>query len=66
MPYKSISDLPSSVKGSLPEHAQEIYRGAFNSSYNTDSDDIKASRIAWGAVKRVYEKVDGEWIKKQE
>lgn len=33
MPYKTINDLPDSVKDNVPEHAQEIYRAAFNSAW---------------------------------
>jgi cation transport regulator len=32
MPYDNLSDLPDSVRNNLPEHAQEIYRAAFNSA----------------------------------
>ena len=28
MPYTKLSELPDSVKASLPEHAQEIYHAA--------------------------------------
>ena len=76
MPYKNISDLPASVKENLPEHAQEIYLKAFNSAweeYASPSDrkenasrEETAHRVAWSAVKKVYEKDErsGRWLRK--
>lgn len=67
MPYKKISDLPESVQDSLPTHAQEIYRAAYNSAYEQydDSQDREetAHKVAWSAVKNEYHKNDaGTWI----
>lgn len=67
MPYNHIRDLPDSVKDNLPEHAQEIYRAAFNSAwdeYNHEED--RAHRVAWAAVKHEYEKDEstGQWKRK--
>ena len=67
MPYKTISQLPDSVKDNLPKHAQEIYKGAFNSAWEQyDHDDERSHKIAWGAVKQEYEKDEdsGKWKKK--
>jgi len=76
LPYKNISDLPASVKENLPEHAQEIYLKAFNSAweeYASPSDrkenasrEETAHRVAWSAVKKVYEKDErsGRWLRK--
>jgi cation transport regulator len=75
MPYKSISELPESVRESLPKHGQEIYKEAFNSAwdqYDTpeerrgdDTREETAHKVAWSAVKNSYERVDqGEWRKK--
>jgi cation transport regulator len=66
MPYRSNVDLPPSVRTHLPEHAQSIYRGAFNRAFAAHAGDPlqeeAAHRIAWAAVKRAYVK-DGEiWI----
>ena len=33
MPFEQLNDLPASVQGVLPKHAQEIYRAAFNSAW---------------------------------
>ena len=76
MPYAGNSDLPESVKDSLPEHAQEIYRKAFNSAWNEygDAEDRRgdssreqtAHRVAWSAVKKQYEKSNGQWQRKKQ
>jgi cation transport regulator len=66
MPYASNDDLPASVRAHLPPHAQDIFREAFNHAFDRyGSDEAKVFRIAWAAVKRRYEKVDGQWIPAQ-
>jgi cation transport regulator len=66
MPYAANSDLPTSVRNHLPEHAQDIFRAAFNSAYEKHSADPRqeeiAHRIAWAAVKRGYKKVGDLWV----
>jgi cation transport regulator len=66
MPYAGIEDLPPSVHDHLPEHAQEIYRAAFNNAYEAHADaphqEEIAHRIAWSAVKHKYVKINGMWI----
>lgn len=66
MPYVSIEDLPDPVRNSLPTHAQEIFKEAFNSAYyeRESDDEVRAFKIAWGAVKRTYEKKGGKWVRK--
>jgi cation transport regulator len=67
MPYGSIQDLPDPVRNSLPKHAQEIFKEAFNSAfheYEDEKDETRAFKIAWGAVKKTYEKKSGKWIRK--
>ncbi len=78
MPYKSVKDLPERVRENLPEHAQEIYREAFNNAWNQYADpkerrggasssrEETAHKVAWAAVKKVYEKDEksGTWKKK--
>jgi len=66
MPYRSNGDLPPSVRTHLPDHAQSIYREAFNHAFAAHAGDPRqeeaAHRIAWAAVKRSYVK-DGEtWV----
>ena len=68
MPYEVNADLPPSVRGHLPEHAQDIFRQAFNHAHAAHAHDSRqeeaASRIAWAAVKREYEKVGDAWVAK--
>ena len=75
MPYDSPSDLPDSVRDNLPEHAQEIYQSAYNDAWDeyADPDDRRgpddsreetAHKVAWGAVKRQYEKRGDRWRQK--
>ncbi len=64
MPYDKIQDLPQDVREHLPEHAQEIFRAAFNNAYDEyHHDESQAFRVAWAAVKDKYKKDDktGNW-----
>ncbi len=65
MPYGRNQDLPASVRSHLPEHAQDIYREAFNHAYEAHAGDPRqeeaSHRIAWAAVKRSYEKRGDRW-----
>ncbi|MGY6250725.1 ChaB family protein [Bosea thiooxidans] len=66
MPYASNDDLPPSVRGHLPQHAQDIYRAAFNHAFAAHAADVAreeiAHRIAWAAVKRSYDKDGDRWV----
>jgi cation transport regulator len=76
MPYKHLGDLPASVRNNLPEHAQEIYRAAFNSAWEQydqpeerrggRSREETAHAVAWSAVEQKYKKDDrtDEWVEK--
>jgi cation transport regulator len=76
MPYNHTSELPDSVKNVLPQHAQDIYKEAFNSAYeeykdakdrrgDEDREEV-AHKVAWSAVKKTYEKGDdGSWQAKK-
>lgn len=68
MPYAANADLPPPVRAALPEHAQSIYREAFNHAWAAHQNDPRreeaAHRIAWGAVKRHYIKEDGGWMRR--
>jgi cation transport regulator len=75
MPYKSTRDLPESVRDNLPEHAQDIFKEAFNSAWDEYADPDKrrgkesqeevSFKVAWSAVKNEYEKGDDDkWHKK--
>ena len=66
MPYDHNAELPKSVRDHLPEHAQTIYREAFNHAwqqYARDPDhEAIAHRVAWSAVKRQYRKDGDRWV----
>lgn len=74
MPYDRNADLPKSVRDNLPQHAQTIYRKAFNSAWDQYSDpeerrgsasrEETAHRVAWAAVKESYRKEGDRWVKK--
>jgi cation transport regulator len=75
MPYRSTRELPESVRDNLPEHAQDIYKEAFNSAWDEYADKDKrrgdesreevAHKVAWSAVKQDYEKgADDKWHRK--
>ncbi len=65
MPYQTLEDLPGSVREHLPEHAQEIYRAAFNHAWDEyGHDEARAHRVAWGAVeKECHKDSSGRWVK---
>ena len=75
MPYQTHDDLPASVRHVLPEHAQDIFKDAFNNAIkeyqnpdkrrdNSNPETI-AFRVAWAAVEKVYHKgKDGHWERK--
>jgi cation transport regulator len=66
MPYGNNLDLPPSVRAHLPDHAQSIYREAFNHAFAAHAGDPRqeeaAHRIAWAAVKRSYVKAGDTWV----
>lgn len=68
MPYRRIEDLPAAVRAHLPQHAQEIYLAAFNNAWHEyagrDDTEALAHRVAWAAVKRVYVKHGGVWVRR--
>lgn len=69
MPYRTNADLPPRVRQHLPDHAQDIYRAAFNHAFAAHTDDPRqeeiAHRTAWAAVKRSFVKAGDRWIVKE-
>ena len=63
MPYANRSELPEPVKDHLPDHAQDIYKEAFNSAFEQyGQDESRAHAVAWASVKKDYHKgEDGDW-----
>ncbi len=78
MPYNTTSDLPVSVRGHLPAHAQKIFLEAYNNAWKEyddphkrrgkESQEESAFRVAWAAVKNEYVKDEktGQWQPKKE
>lgn len=68
MPYANNIELPPSIRHSLPNHAQDIYRAAFNHAFTAHASDPRrgeaARRIAWAAVKRSHVKISNRWVEK--
>jgi cation transport regulator len=65
MPYNSNKDLPKKVSDVLPEHAQDIFRAAFNNAHEEYGNEKQAFKVAWSAVERQYKKdKSGQWVKK--
>lgn len=67
MPYRLNADLPPPVRHALPEHAQDIYRQAFNAAWRNfrgaaGERESRCHRIAWAAVKRWYRKDGAVWV----
>lgn len=72
MPYASNADLPPSVRKHLPDHAQDIFRSAFNHAWETygrsspERVEEIAHRVAWAAVKKRYRKVADAWVLRED
>lgn len=74
MPYKTNKDLPDRVKNNLPEHAQDIYREAYNNATKqyeepkkrrgSESQEEASHKVAWAAVKQKYTKKGDKWVSK--
>jgi cation transport regulator len=73
MQYNSIVDLPEPVRNNLPKLAQVIYMKAFNNAWtqyddpderheNASREEV-AHKVAWSAVKQVYKKRNGKWVR---
>jgi cation transport regulator len=75
--YADLSTLPKGIKDNLPLHARVIYMNAFNNAWEEykqpdkgsldDSHWVIATKVAWAAVKKVYEKDEkiGLWKRKK-
>jgi cation transport regulator len=67
MPYETNEDLPPAIRQHLPAHAQDIFRAAFNSAWESyGADEEIARRVAWAAVKKRYRKAGRDWVAKDE
>jgi cation transport regulator len=76
MPYGRVVELPESVRDNIPQHAQEIYKEAYNSAWDrydspnerrgNASREETSRRVAWSAVKKEYTKQNGKWVRKDD
>jgi len=66
MPYVTNADISHNISQNLPEHAQTIFRKAFNNAFKQyEGDEQIAFKVAWAAVKRQYKKDEsGMWVLK--
>jgi cation transport regulator len=68
MPYADRRDLPPSLQRRLPPHAQDIYCQAFNHAWatyaNRNDREQVCHRVAWAAVKRLYQRIGDIWVPK--
>lgn len=69
MPYAAIDELPPAARR-LRQHAQEIFRAAFNAAWSYSEREPAereetASRVAWAAVKKRYRKAGETWLERQ-
>lgn len=63
MPYRTNDSLPASVRAHLPLRAQNLFREVYNHAFDEyGHDEARAFRVAWGAVKRRYEKIGEQWV----
>lgn len=65
MPYSSISELPSSIRNVLPQHAQELFREAYNTAVYDKGllSEERAFAYAWATLENAGWKRDenGRW-----
>lgn len=67
MPYGTNQELPDSVKDSLPDAAQDIFRKSFNAALKKYEKEDRAFKIAWAAVRKAgYKKMNDKWTKESE
>jgi cation transport regulator ChaB len=74
MQYETIKQLPATIRDVLPEEAKEIYRKAYNQSWEEFDKDAHrglnqqglAHQQAWGAVKKEYVFDLDQWHRKGE
>ncbi len=63
--YASNEKLPRNVKG-LPKEAQDLFRETINTLWQKYGSITKATKGAWDAIKKSFEKgPDGKWRKKK-
>jgi len=64
-PYARNSELPKSVRNSLPARAQTIWRNAYNAAEKKGWPEKRRAQYAWGAVKKAFKKATPKWVLKE-
>lgn len=64
MPFASNSELPKSVRDSLPDAAQSVFRSVANKELEQGASEESAFAQAWTAVKNGWEKKGDKWVRK--
>ncbi len=59
------TEVPSTIRRS-DQHAQDIWIAAHDSAVKTYGEGGRAHRVAYAALKHVYEKRGDRWVKKPE
>jgi cation transport regulator ChaB len=62
--WDSNAALPDSVKGSLPDEAQTVFRRVANDRIKAGHSDVSAIKQAWTAVKNGWRKEGDQWVRK--
>src|SRR5919106_679655 len=65
MPKKEETEIPKTIQRS-EKHAQAIWKKAHDSAVETYGEGGRAHRVAYAALKHVYEKKGDRWVKKAE
>ena len=69
MPYATDAALPERLRHSLPPHARDTFRAAFNAAFKSYAASPRreeiAHRVAWAAVKRRFVKLNERWIERE-
>src|SRR5512143_2118015 len=60
---KDKTEIPSTIMRS-DKHAQDIWKKAHDSAVKTYGEGGSAHRVAYAALKHVYEKKGNKWVKK--
>ena len=63
-PYKTIKELPKSVKNNLSLELQRVFLTIFNKAYDTYENDTIAFKTAWSAIRKIAKQKDGKWVRK--
>jgi cation transport regulator ChaB len=66
MYYETIEELPIHCRINLPEAAQQVYRDAWNRTWDNTADAATARDRAWREVREQFERdaITGCWMRR--